>query len=1537
MRHLTPKRFFVAIAMVLLALPALAQDTAEEEKSFFVSFLENQLSTPDRQIRISNIQGVLSSSATIGEITVADRRGVWLRIVNASIDWSRTALILRQRLEIARLAAENIEIMRRPLPREGLPSPEARSFRVPELPIAVNLERLEVSSLEFSRDVFGLQSEISVEGSLRLEGGSLDTSLAMERLDGPGGQLNLAAGYANETQVLHLDLSLSEPANGVVANLLKIPERPSLALTLQGSGPVENLDLDLALQAAGEQTLSGTAQFRRRDQGLGFTTELSGEIARLVAPQYRAFFGSETALSATGVVLDTGGFRLHDLRLTSAALALQASAETSADRFLTGLALEASIADGNGGAVVLPLASRTTVQRANLSINYGQAGSNRWSGRLDIAGLTTGTFAAETVALDMGGAAEDLQSPDQRRITFDVGGGVTGIDWRQEKVAEALGNTIRLDVEGGWRAGQPLLLETARLEGNGLSLALSGEIANYAFNGDISLNADSIAPFSALAGRGLSGAAGMTANGRVEPVTGAFNLQLDGRANELRIGRPAVDNLLAGITTISGRLARGEDGLKADDLRVTNDQFELAADGTFATGEADFDFNFTLTDLALVSDKASGRLTATGRAAGQEGRIALTFSARVPEGRLVGKALADAVLGFNGTLQDENLTGRVTGTAELGGVSVRLSSAIAVAGGERRLSGLDFSAGRAQMTGDLVQNADGLFEGELSVAAPDISTAAALLLTEASGSLNADINLNHSQGQQNAEVSAHVRNLRVQATRIGSAGIEATIEDLFGVPLANGTINASDVAAAGIAVRQLNAEATRSGRQTAFTADAVLDNGVTLSSRGSLAAQGDGFVLALDQAEMARAELGLRLRQRATIRVDGQDVSFDAIELDIGGGSLTARGRVAESFDVSLDIRRLPLAVANSIRPDLRMGGTIDGTATITGPRNTPQINFEMTGRQIAAAALASAGLNTITIAANGSTSGETLTLDLQTTSPEGLRASARGDVPLDDGHLALDVGLDAFPVALLNAVAKGQDLSGNISGSARVTGTLASPRAAFELRGSNLNAAQLSRLGLGPLQATANGSFADRTLALSSLGINGPSGLSLTGSGRVPLGGGGLMLNASGSIPLSAANSLLAERGTAVSGAVSFNARVTGSMTRPAVDGTFSVANAQLVDPQSNLRLDSIRASGSISGTRVTVSSATAALAAGGSVALSGAVSIDAGAGFPADLRIALDNARYLDGEMLSATVSGALRLAGPLRRDPVLSGNVDVQRAEIIVPSSFSGGAAAIDVEHVAPPQAVLRTLERARADDGTPMPSARPSVLRLDVTINAPARVFVRGRGLDAELGGSVRLTGPVTDIRPVGGLELIRGRLSILGQRIDFDEGKVTLVGDLDPFVDFVARSSGADITVFITVRGRVTDLDISFSSQPELPEDEVLARLIFDRGIDELSPLQLARLAAAAAELAGGSNSSLLNDLRGATGLDDLDIVTTGEGGAAVRAGRYIQDNIYLGVEAGSQGTTRGTINLDITQELKAKGSVGSDGNSTIGIFYEKDY
>jgi len=230
-----------------------------------------------------------------------------------------------------------------------------------------------------------------------------------------------------------------------------------------------------------------------------------------------------------------------------------------------------------------------------------------------------------------------------------------------------------------------------------------------------------------------------------------------------------------------------------------------------------------------------------------------------------------------------------------------------------------------------------------------------------------------------------------------------------------------------------------------------------------------------------------------------------------------------------------------------------------------------------------------------------------------------------------------------------------------------------------------------------------------------------------------------------------------------------------------------------------------------------------------------------------------------------------------------------------------------------------------------------MRLDVAVTAPNQIFIRGRGLDVETGGSVRLTGTLDDIQPVGGFQLIRGRLGILGQRLTFTSGSVTLTGNLDPEIALVASIPGDGITVGVTVSGRASDPKIDFTSDPALPQDEVLSRLLFKQGLTQLSPLQLARLAGAASELAGGSGSSLLDSLRASTGLDDLDVITDAQGNTAVTAGRYVTDNVYLGVQAGANGQSKATVNLDITPDLKANAASGSDGDSSVGVLYERDY
>jgi translocation and assembly module TamB len=311
----------------------------------------------------------------------------------------------------------------------------------------------------------------------------------------------------------------------------------------------------------------------------------------------------------------------------------------------------------------------------------------------------------------------------------------------------------------------------------------------------------------------------------------------------------------------------------------------------------------------------------------------------------------------------------------------------------------------------------------------------------------------------------------------------------------------------------------------------------------------------------------------------------------------------------------------------------------------------------------------------------------------------------------------------------------------------------------------------------------------------------------------------------------------------------------------------------------------------------------------------------------------------MVSTQLDGDLTLRGPIAGGATLAGEIDLGPTEIAVPEGLGANAQAIleQVRHYRPSPPVVETLRRARIGLPGEARTAGRGLLQTDIRIRAPNRIFVRGRGLDVELGGELTLTGPTDALVPVGEFTMRRGRLEILGQRIEFTEGSLKLQGSLDPEIFFVARTSSQGVTAIVTVSGRVSQPDIAFSSQPPLPEDEVLARILFNRSVNDLSPFQIAQLAGAAAELAGGEAPGILGQLRAATGFDDLDIITEEDGETAVRAGRYIDDNIYLDLEAETDGDTSARINLDISENLTLRGSVATDGNSTLGVFFQRSY
>jgi len=224
-----------------------------------------------------------------------------------------------------------------------------------------------------------------------------------------------------------------------------------------------------------------------------------------------------------------------------------------------------------------------------------------------------------------------------------------------------------------------------------------------------------------------------------------------------------------------------------------------------------------------------------------------------------------------------------------------------------------------------------------------------------------------------------------------------------------------------------------------------------------------------------------------------------------------------------------------------------------------------------------------------------------------------------------------------------------------------------------------------------------------------------------------------------------------------------------------------------------------------------------------------------------------------------------------------------------------------------------------------------------------VFLRGRGLDAELGGVLTLGGTTAAVVPNGAFNLIRGRLDILGKRLVLSEARLQLEGEFLPFVRVLASNEGDGITTSVLIEGPADAPSVRFVSNPELPEEEVLARLLFGRDLTSLSVFQAAQLAGAVATLAGRGGEGIVGRLRKGFGLDDLDLATSATGETSVKVGKYLGKNLYSEIIVDQQGQSQINLNLDLGPNITLRGSTvtgtpdGSPGSTGIGIFIEKDY
>ncbi len=342
------------------------------------------------------------------------------------------------------------------------------------------------------------------------------------------------------------------------------------------------------------------------------------------------------------------------------------------------------------------------------------------------------------------------------------------------------------------------------------------------------------------------------------------------------------------------------------------------------------------------------------------------------------------------------------------------------------------------------------------------------------------------------------------------------------------------------------------------------------------------------------------------------------------------------------------------------------------------------------------------------------------------------------------------------------------------------------------------------------------------------------------------------------------------------------------------------------------------------------------GRISLGGRMEIDGARHFPLEIEALLQDASLVHRSDLDATADGKVRLSGTLGA-PRVEGDLTVAPAEYRIPDRLPPGAAELRVIEID-----AHGLHKAPKEPDKP--GLTPLPLDLNLALGFPNRAYVRGRGLDSEWRGRMTVVGTAGRPALTGRLDVVRGRFDFLDRRFELSQGAITFLGGIppDPLLDFKAESRARDITAILKVTGAVSSPSIQLDSDPPLPPEEVLARLLFGRSVDRISPIQALRLAQAMRTLSGSSRLPGL-DFVGATrrllGLDQLELRNTAGGAeTGLGLGKYLTEDIYVDVEKNLGGTGgRISVEVELTPNISIESEVGSDAQTGIGINWKHDY
>jgi len=398
------------------------------------------------------------------------------------------------------------------------------------------------------------------------------------------------------------------------------------------------------------------------------------------------------------------------------------------------------------------------------------------------------------------------------------------------------------------------------------------------------------------------------------------------------------------------------------------------------------------------------------------------------------------------------------------------------------------------------------------------------------------------------------------------------------------------------------------------------------------------------------------------------------------------------------------------------------------------------------------------------------------------------------------------------------------------------------------------------------------------------------------------------------------------LSGRINLQGSLGGTLADPRLLGSATLDNGGFDDGQTGLRLRNVVLRTALADNAIDVSQAIGEDGQGGSISGQGRISLarDGVGNFKLDMK----SFRLIDNDLASAVATGQASVNRSADGKIKLTGAVTVDRADVSAQSKTPAGVVAMDVIERNRPQDLDQGLQRRPTTGG----------MILDLDLKAPRRVFVRGRGLDVELSLDAHVGGTSLAPQLSGVARMVRGEYDFAGKRFEFDDdGVVYLSSQLDRIrLDLSATRVDTSLTAVVRIQGTAAKPEITLTSKPELPSDEVLSQVLFGASAAQLSPIEAAQLASALASLAGGGGFDVIGNLRSFARLDRLAFAESATG-MTVSGGKYVTDDVYVEIIGGGREGPAAQVEWRIRRTLSLVSRIGGQNDAKLSVRWRKDY